>query len=630
MPSLCHIQKDDFKRILDSDLEPIKKARIFSVFARINTLYMIAKAGSGHIGSSFSSMEIFVWLYLNVMSESDVFFSSKGHDAPGLYAVLTGLGIIDFEKLHELRRLGGLPGHPDIETKGIVANTGSLGMGISKAKGMALANQLDDKPGRIYMLAGDGELQEGQFWEALPGAVNRKLDQITVIIDHNKIQSDTWIKDVSDLGNLESKFESYGWHFQRCDGNNLESLEKAVNVAKEIKDKPQVILADTVKGCGVSFMQATSLPEGEKFYKFHSGAPSQEDYDLAVKELIEKANELLSEVNMPPFKISTFERESVGSPKDKVHKLIPAYEKALLEIGARHKDVVVQDADLMIDCGLMSFKDSYPERFFECGIAEQDMVSQAGALALKGKLPISHSFACFLAPRANEQIYNNASEMSKCIYVGSLAGLLPAGPGHSHQSVRDISALGGVPGLLLLEPCCEQEVAMVLDYAVDMNPNSTYIRLISIPYEVPFELPNDYSLKEGEGVCLTEGEDAIIFAYGMVMVSEAYKAANLLEKNHGFSLKVVNLPWLNKVSPEWLETTIGSIKKVFTLDNHLLRGGQGEMIGSTIASLTFSNSNDFFQFGLKEIPKCGQNKEILLYYGMDSGSLESQILKASG
>jgi transketolase len=211
----------------------------------------------------------------------------------------------------------------------------------------------------------------------------------------------------------------------------------------------------------------------------------------------------------------------VVAPKGKVQKLIAAYEKALLEVGSRRTNLVVQDADLMIDCGLLSFKNSYPQRFFECGIAEQDMISQAGALALKGKLPVSHSFACFLAPRANEQIYNNASEKSKCIYVGSLAGLLPAGPGHSHQSVRDISALRGMPGLLMLEPCCEKEVAMVLDYAVDTNPNSTYIRLVSIPYEIPFVLPSDYGLKEGEGICLTEGHDAVIFAYGPVMVSEA-------------------------------------------------------------------------------------------------------------
>ena len=193
---------------------------------------MITYAGSGHIGSSFSSLDIVSWLLLEEMEKDatgkyrDVYFSSKGHDAPGLYAALIGLGLLEFPLLHKLRRLGGLPGHPDIHTPYCHTNTGPLGMGISKAKGMLKARRLLGKPGRVFVLTGDGELQEGQFWESLAGAANEGLDSLTVIVDHNKIQSDTWVRDVSDLGELEVKFRAFGWETARCDGHDFAALQR--------------------------------------------------------------------------------------------------------------------------------------------------------------------------------------------------------------------------------------------------------------------------------------------------------------------------------------------------------------------------------------------------------------------
>jgi len=622
-----HIKQNDYRRILnDRDLSAIEKTEIFSLFSRINTLYMIAKAGSGHIGTSFSSIDIFSWLHLNVLTEDDLFFSSKGHDAPGLYSVLIGIEKIEYEYLHKLRRLNGLPGHPDVTAiPCMVTNTGSLGMGISKAKGLVKANRLDGKSGRVYVLTGDGELQEGQFWESLPGAVNGKFEEITVIIDHNKIQSDTWVENVSNLGDLELKLKSYGWHVERCNGNNVKDFSKAVESTRKVKGRPQIIIADTVKGCGVSFMEATAMGDDE-FYQFHSGAPSQGDYKKAVDELVSNTNKLLKQVKQQPIQMVEVacQQKDMQQPPT-LQKLIPAYENALTELGGEHEEIVVLDADLMIDCGLLSFRNKYPERFIECGIAEQDMVSQAGALALKGKLPISHSFACFLAPRANEQFFNNASENTKCIYTGSLAGLLPAGPGHSHQMVRDISALGGVPNLTLLEPSCEEEVRMILDYAINTNKESTYIRLVSIPCEVPYTLPVDYALKKGEGVALTKGDDAIIFAYGPVMLAQAFNAAEVLKREHEFGLKVVNLPWLNEIDQDWIKEIIGEIKHVFTLDNHLIKGGQGERIGAAIAQVSL-NEKFFYMLGLNDTPVCGLNDEVLAHYGLNYEGIMNHIL----
>ena len=628
MNELRYVPLDEFRRADALDVPPEARAAIFASLARINTLYMIARAGSGHIGTSFSSMDIVAWLYMKELNrERDLYFSSKGHDVPALYAILAARGLLDFEKIHALRRLGGLPGHPDVGTPHIAANTGSLGMGISKAKGMAAANRLQEKPGHVYVLTGDGELQEGQFWESLPSAVNRKISDITVIIDHNKIQSDTWVKDVADLGDLPRKLESFGWHVARCDGHDFASLSKAFAGLRKVTDRPKILIADTIKGKGVSFME--QIASGEKLYRFHSGAPDEETYNRAVTELVDDANRKLLEAGAAKVRL-----ESVARPEKKrvpvVERLMGAYSKALVRAAEANPKVVVLDADLVLDCGLIPFSEKFPDRFIECGIAEQDMVSQAGGLALRGMLPVVHSFACFLSSRPNEQIYNNATEERKVVYVGSLAGLLPGGPGHSHQCVRDISSLSAVPGLVLLEPSCESEVDLAVDYCINGSTQSFYLRLVSIPVAVPYRLPPGYRLEPGRGVALTEGHDAVVIGYGPVMLSQACHAAAALKATHGIGIKVVNLPWLNRVDPKWLEKIAWDVPWLFTLDNHYVTGGQGEQVLAALAELGLANPPRVLRIGVEEIPVSGGNDEVLGAHGLDAAGLGRRWLKAMG
>ena len=588
--------------------------KILADALRINTLYMIRFAGSGHPGTSFSAMDIMVWLHFSGMGADDIFFSSKGHDVPALYSILIAKEILPFEKIHQLRRLGGLPGHPDVSTSGITANTGSLGMGISKAHGIALANRLGGKASRIYVLTGDGELQEGQIWESLGPAANAKLSEITAIVDHNKIQSDVYVKDTSDLGNLEDKWKAFGWAVFRCDGNNIEEFSKTLDEAKKIKDRPQVIIADTLKGKGVSFMER--LAE-DGLYKFHSGAPSIEQYQAAFAELCARVNSFLKSAGEEELSFESKEIE-IKLPPLKVLKLNTAYGDELVKIARERKDIVGLDADLVLDTGLIPFKKEFPERYVECGIAEQDMVSIAGGLALKGILPVVHSFSCFLSTRPNEQIYNNATERTKIIYIASLAGLLPATPGHSHQSVRDISALGSVPGLTMLEPSCEEEARMAIRWAINENPESTYIRLCNVPAEISYALPDDYKLQVGKGVEIADGKDILFFAYGPIMLEQAMRARKILSGKN-ISAAVINLPWLNHVDAGWLRNLILPYKLVVTLDNHYAKFGQGEMIVALIAHSDFGGK--LLSCGVEEIPVSGQNTEVLKYHKLDTETI---------
>src|SRR5947199_6584890 len=242
--------------------DPIVRAAILADLCRLNTLYMIMNAGSGHIGSSFSSMDLIAWLWTDYLVDAnshtpsaDIYFSSKGHDAPALYALLIALEKLDFDLVHKLRRFGGLPGHPDVSTPFIATNTGSLGMGISKAYGMARAKRFAGRTGRIVVMTGDGELQEGQIWESLQPCANEKLGEIIVVVDHNKLQSDSAVSAVSDLGVIEDKFRAFGWEVARADGHDLPAVKEVFRIFDSVRDKPKVLIADTVKGKGVSFME---------------------------------------------------------------------------------------------------------------------------------------------------------------------------------------------------------------------------------------------------------------------------------------------------------------------------------------------------------------------------------------
>ena len=624
MPELHFVPPQEFARLDQLKLGAAGRTRLFATFCRINALYMIARAGSGHIGSSFSSLDIVSWLYLNEIQPSDLYFSSKGHDVPGLYAVLLGLGNLPFDSIHQLRRLGGLPGHPDVATPGIVTNTGPLGMGVSKAKGMAFANRLQDKSGRIYVLTGDGELQEGQFWESLPSAANGGLGEITAIVDHNKVQSDTYVKNVSDLGDLKAKFRSFGWEVARCDGHDFAALERVLKRFRKITDRPKILIADTIKGAGVSFMQHTAMTPEERFYRFHSGAPDDDAYARAAVELISSANAQLAAASAAPVRTESRPRPARPATAG-AQRMVVAYSRELLRQAEKEPRLVALDADLELDCGLIPFRERFPGRYVECGIAEQDMVSQAGGMALRGLLPVVHSFACFLSTRANEQIYNNATECRKIVYVGSLAGLLPGGPGHSHQSVRDIAALASIPGLVALEPSCQEEVALAVDYCLQGTPKSCYLRLVSIPCEIPYQLPAGYRLQEGRGAILTEGEDAILFGYGPVLLPQAYAAAATLKTEHGINISVVNFPWLNRVDDIWLRRSLADRRHVFTLDNHYVHGGQGQLIASRIASFGLEPGPQVYNLGVTDIPVCGTNAEALAAHELDSASLVRQV-----
>jgi transketolase len=255
---------------------------------RRTAIEMIMEAKSGHPGGSLSIAEIVVTLYFDVLrhdpanpqwKDRDRFILSKGHCCPMLYAVMAECGYTPKDQLNTLRKLGSIyQGHPDVRfIPALEASTGSLGQGLSIGIGMALSAKLDQSDARTYVVLGDGEIQEGQVWEAAMFAAFHKMDNLVAIVDYNKIQLDGFTKDILDLEPLVDKWRSFGWHVLNIDGHSIPALQQAFAEASATKGKPTVIVANTIKGKGVSFMENNP--------KFHGAAPSKEEFAIAMAEL---------------------------------------------------------------------------------------------------------------------------------------------------------------------------------------------------------------------------------------------------------------------------------------------------------------------------------------------------------
>jgi transketolase len=670
MPVSIHlIPRTEFRRVMTSVSERHERLALVADMCRANTIAAVKRAGSGHLGSSFSAIDVVVWLYYERMNtirvgvsnpDRDIYFSSKGHDVPGLYSVLHSLGTLSGEMLMHLRRYGGLDGHPDLSISGIEANSGSLGMGISKGRGIAWAKRARGNTGHVYVMTGDGELQEGQNYEGLLNGVNHHSAGLTVIVDHNKVQSDKLVSEIADVGDLEAKFHAFGWHVARCNGHDYSAFENVFAGLDRINDRPKAVILDTVKGRGVSFMEhPIALRQGSGLYPWHAGAPDDTSFLAAYQELVGRINRGLGqhglhEVTLEEVPLESADRAprvslfgepmsaaaaplegeptSIASPAvmgGSSEFVSKAYGRALVEIAAAHRAIVVLDADLSADCKIRDFEAIYPERFIENGIAEQDMVSMAGGLARHGFVPVVNSFANFLAARANEQIYNNATEHSKIIYACHYAGLIPAGPGKSHQSIRDVSLFAALPNATIVQPCNSEETGEALRYFVEDGDGVCVLRLCIGPSPRRITLPADYRLTPGRGVVLREGSDAIAFAYGPVMLHETLLASDLLAIR-GIGVRVVNMPWLNRVDPEWLASLVQAYRYIYVVEDHAPIGALGDCILDTLATHDLMSERVFRKYGVDGFPACGTPVEALRHHRLDAESLTQRMLMECG
>ena len=525
---------------------------------------------------------------------------------------------ISFKDLHNLRRLKGLPGHPDINTKNIFFNTGSLGMGISKVNGLCFSNKYFKQNEKNIVILGDGELQEGQNWESLMFLQNNPRLNPLIIIDNNKIQSDTWVKKVKDFSNLKNKIKAFKCNFHEIDGHNKKKIYSSIVKHFKKNKKATIILANTIKGKGCSFFESTSFKKDMKFYPYHSGALSEKLYQDAANEIIKKINNYckLQKISIPKYE--KFNENNI-SQKIKSFNLVKAYSTVLYDFVKKNKKTIVLDADLTKDTGNFEVMLKLPKQFVEFGIAEQDMVSFGSGLAAKKLLPIFHSFSCFLSTRSQEQIFNFCSENRKGIFLGALSGLTPSAPGHSHQMIRDIPLIGSMPNLFLLELYSKKMMIDFFKYQKQFN-KSFFIKinnsqLILKNFE-KFRLP-----KLGNFLEINKNikSDTVVICQGADVLNEILKIKNQLK-----NITLLSAVWLNKLNNNEIKKL--NNKKVIIFQSSMNYGSFDSFLSKAILSQN-CKVKIFKSFGISSLPACGQNEEVLNYHNLSSKKMLNIIKK---
>ncbi len=587
-------------------------------------LVALSAAGSGHAGGTLSIMDLAAALYLRAAEhdpknpawpDRDRILWSAGHKAPALYVSLGIAGFCPLDDVVTLRKLGSpFQGHPHwLKLPGVEISTGSLGQGLSIAVGMALAARIDSRHHKIFCLMGDGEQQEGQVWEAAMEAGHFHLDNIIAVIDCNRLQIDGWVKDVMQVEPLAAKYAAFGWEALRIDGHDMSQIVDALEQARAVAGKPVVILADTVKGKGVSFM--------ENQPGWHGKSPSREELAKAldelglaeripVEELLAKAKAWQDgaardlEARMPRYS-RDYWWNADAAMQVKMEPTRKGFGRALAENGGDER-VVCLGLDISGSITIADFYSGHPERarrWISMGIAEQSATAAAAGLAREGKLPVLGSYATFSAARNLDQLrvsvcYSNLN----VLVAGAHAGVSVGADGATHQALEDLFAMLGLPNMSVVVPCDAIETRKATRYLLLDHVGPKYIRFareatpIVTDEATPFVFrkanlirlrapkPEFAGSESANGAfahagfadafetrlaedCADEHEDLSIVACGP-MVPEAMRAAWILKREFGYETRILNLHTLKPLDTEAIVRAARETGVVVTAEEH--------------------------------------------------------------
>jgi transketolase len=572
-------------------------------------LVALNAAGSGHAGGTLSIMDITAALYLRVANhdpanpdweERDRIIWSTGHKAPSLYLGLAFAGFCPLEDVVLLRKLGSpFQGHPHwLKLPGVEVSTGSLGQGLSIAVGVALAGKLNGRNFRTFCIMGDGEQQEGQIWEAAMEASHHRLDHLVGIVDCNRLQIDGPVAEVMNVEPLEEKYRSFGWEVRRIDGHNMEQMVEALETTKGASGKPLVLLADTVKGKGVSFM--------ENVAGWHGKAPSRDEMNnglhelgvadrTPVQELLEKAHNYQAAIDrklyqkMPKFNHDYWWNRALNM-KVKMEPTRKGFGQALAENGGDER-VVCLGLDISGSITISDFYAGKPERknrWISMGIAEQSATSVAAGLAKEGKLPVFGTYATFAAARNLDQIRTSICYGQFNVLIAGAHGGVSVGPdGATHQALEDLFAMCGLPNMTVVVPCDAIETRKATNFLLLEHKGPKYLRFareatpVVTDEQTPFVLgkanvirlrhPGESFQKAFETMLESdykaEGEDLTIVACGP-MVPEAMRAAWILKREFGYESRVINLHTLKPIDEAAIIWAAKQTGVILTAEEH--------------------------------------------------------------
>ena len=616
----------------------LRDLNLSATLIRNDVLDMLKLAGSGHLGGSFSAAEILSVLFNHELkidasnpnwSERDRFILSKGHSNPGLYAILCQKGFFSRDEYQKLRKINGiLQGHPERITPGVEYIAGFLGQGLSAGCGMALGFKREKKENRVFVLIGDGDNLEGQTWEAARFAVQNKLDNLTAIFDYNNILSDDTTDNVLSIKDPEKQWSSFGWNVIIINGHDIVQILKALELSKKSKDLPTMIIANTRKGHGISIWDDTAKSHG-------SWGPSDEDYSKGKKELeinrqkISAMNFKDSEIKFlePMIKLksdreenSTVKSESNDFPNyrfklgEKI-SLRSAFGMAAANLAKIYKNFDLFDADVKSGTMAVSFEKHFPNRFIQCGIVEQNMVSAAAGYYLAtGRIPIVTTYAVFTSLLTAAQFRNGVAIQKLPLIIASSHVGIDTGPdGPTHQAIEDLGIFSTYPGVQVLSPCDGNKLEAVLEAAI-ISGKPTYMRTGRSP--VPVIHPPEIKYEIGKDQVLYDGSDVSIFATG-IMVNRAINAMELLKKEN-INAEIIDITSINPLDKETILKSVKKTNCAVTAEDHYVRNGMGsgisQLIGKEHPVLTYN-------IGVEKYAESGNPEDLATKYGLQSENI---------
>jgi transketolase len=599
---------------------------------RIGSVRATTAAGSGHPSSCCSAAEVVAALFFAEMrfdpkdpqrADNDRFVLSKGHAAPLLYAAWAEAGAFDRAQLLTLREISSdLEGHPTPRLPFVDVATGSLGQGICVAAGLALNARRIKSDYRTYVMIGDGESAEGSVWEAADVAAHFGLDNLCGITDVNALGQSQPTQWQHDMDQYARRWSAFGWEPIVVDGHDLNALLDAFAKARQTKGRPAMVLARTIKGKGISFIEGRNGWHGRPLKK-------GEEEDRAVRELesqvatlphpIDPASLITKPAGAPPE--AQAPQAPPGAPEYTLGDAVAtreAYGTALVKLGQVDARVVALDGDVENSTFSEKFAKAFPDRFYETYIAEQAMVGVAMGLASRGAIPFPSTFACFLS-RAADFVRMACISNLDVKLCGSHAGISIGEDGPSQMGLEDLATMSAEPNMTVVYPCDAVSTERLVE-AIAHQHGPAYIRTTRPKTPVIYAATEQFAIG-GSKVLRQSGQDLATVVAAGITVYEALKAYGEL-KGAGIALRVIDAYSVQPIDTQTLrEAARATNGRVVTVEDHYVTGGLGDAVADALAE----DGYVVRRLGVREIPRSGKAEELLDRYGISARHIVATV-----
>ncbi|HEV2917390.1 MAG TPA: transketolase [Candidatus Babeliales bacterium] len=602
---------------------------------RVLSLQASAAAGSGHPTSCLSAADIVSVLFFHVLRfdpqhfehpDSDRFILSKGHASALLYAVWEELGIITHDALMQYRQFNSiLEGHPTRRFAYTEAATGSLGIGLSIGVGQALAARIDKRDYTVFVLLGDGELAEGSVWEAAELASHNKLNNLIAVVDCNRLGQSEPTMAAHHCGMYASRFSAFGFYPIEVDGHNIDALIAAFNQAKQNTEQPTVIIAKTFKGYGIDGIENQ---EG-----YHGKALSSKEIVPIINHMKKRFADVADNpgtYQWQPAKLPVIHSSTKNMPthitvppstykKDEQIATRKAFGTTLAKLGTASEHIVVCDGDVKNSTYTQDFQKMHPNRFVQCFIAEQNMVSMAVGMERRGKIPFVSTFGAFFC-RAHDQIRMAAIGQSTLRLVGSHAGVSIGQDGPSQMALEDIAMMRALPESIVLYPSDAVSAHALTICMTNYHDGISYLRTTRMETPVIYTIDTSFTIGGCNVLREYKQATACIIAAGITL-HEALKAHDELIKQNIY-INIIDLYSIKPIDAQTIiQIAVQSNNRIITVEDHYAQGGIGEAVRSALADSELSITS----LAVSALPRSGKPEELLAWAGIDAAAIIKTI-----